>query len=276
MLGEMALSGLMVFSPIGSTTELNQIEYKPTSQLHSFSDLDYELLSRDREYINENGNNFKFVMNSDSTITTKVPKLNNKILAYLKILIKNRAIDFDEKIFDSSDNSWFEFIKSSSVINFNSIGNSSSYFSQEHKLDMKMDKSYDIVNCKIEEIKSLMSEAPAVFGEDIDYISDYEKIRKENFYQELFGALSSASERIQLSLIVLLSQIANDEIYEFEKKFIVSCLNKNSLQFKEWALTTISVWNNNEFLPYLKDLDLGNRFLQKRLDKIILRFSQSL
>ncbi len=138
---------------------------------------------------------------------------------------------------------------------------------------MNISKSDIITQQNLIEIKSCLDEEPAEFGEDISYLDFFYSLRNQDNYEHIISLLCSFPKKYLLSLAVLLSKINYNDLKNIEKSLVIDLLHENSLQFQEYALTTISIWNNPELLSAIIDVQIDNIFLQRRLDKIVNRFS---
>lgn len=79
-------------------------------------------------------------------------------------------------------------------------------------------------------------------------------------------------EIMQKAILNMLSTIDYSNVLPEEEQFVVDCFKDGKLSVKEFALNTISCWNNKEIIGYVKDVTVDHVFLQKRLNKIVNRY----
>lgn len=163
--------------------------------------------------------------------------------------------------------------QSTSYTQFINMQNKNSCNRQNQNTTMNISKSDIITQQNLIEIKKCLDEEPAEFGEDISYLDFFCSIRKQDNYEHIISLMCSSSpKKYLLSVMVLLSKINYNDLKNIEKYLVVDMLHENSLKFQEYALTTISIWNNPELLTSMIDVQIDNMFLQGRLNKIVNRF----
>lgn len=154
----------------------------------------------------------------------------------------------------------------------NGLQNKISYIGQNRNITMNNDSHSILTQKNLLDLKECINDEPAEFGEDISYFEFFCLLRKQDNYADIIRQLLLLPKRYQLSLAVLLSQINRNGLKDIEKNFIINLLNDGSLSSQEYALNTISIWNDAELLPYIVDIQANTLLLQRRLEKIINRF----
>ncbi len=156
----------------------------------------------------------------------------------------------------------------------NDLQNKNRYISRNNNITMNSDARIILTQKNLLELKSCINDEPAAFGEDIYYWDFFNSLRKQDNYEDLIKEWVTLPIRYQLSFAVLLSQVNRNEVSNLEKSFIINLLNKDALSCQEYALNTISLWNDEKLLPYIENVNLNNFLLQRRLEKIINRFKK--
>lgn len=210
---------------------------------------------------------------SSGIISLKSSSLTN--ITYLEEFSKSKKLSFldyssDEKKSYQNKNVPY-ILETSSTTSMREVANSSSYFGHNHTMVVDM-KYEEFTPSFISRLKSCIYEKPAEFGETVDYIELFKSVRNDKNYKSFIQSLENSDE-LKLSVIVLLSFVKFNDTFDFERNFIVEQLFSSDLQYQENALITISLWNNKELLLRIRDAKIENRFLQKRLDKIIARLN---
>jgi|GEM_PF-3601544 hypothetical protein len=150
------------------------------------------------------------------------------------------------------------------------LNNNNSFVINNSVRSNVIDNDSLLVKRSVNNLLYCICEEPAEPGLHVSYSQFFDSLRDNDNYKAIFeGLINTGSEKVDQSIISLLALIPYDSIQPCEESFVINSLLSDNVLTEEYALNAVSLWNNKGIFNRISDIKLKNRFLQKRLDKII-------
>jgi|GEM_PF-4204360 len=122
----------------------------------------------------------------------------------------------------------------------------------------------------IDQFQMLVAAEDIVMGEDLSYVKYFLRLRQHENYEKIFFSLSNSDFQVKKAIIYLLSELPFQSVKFFEESFIEDIIkNSNDTSLQEFALNTLSLWNDKAYTSKFKNVNLKNHFLKIILNRIV-------
>lgn len=106
-------------------------------------------------------------------------------------------------------------------------------------------------------------------GDSVD-MSTLNILRGLDNYEPVFSYIvSRLSKPGKIKLLYELAQIDFDKVFDFEQKFVDTCIKTQDLDIQEFALNTLEVWDNKSLIKQIGPVTIANTFLQRQYDNLL-------
>lgn len=152
------------------------------------------------------------------------------------------------------------------------------YFSLSNNIidDEERDMIFQDMDYKLKEIIFRLHE---IIGDtEIDYekdipVYDYlRELRKRSEYEILLNQFSRNNKDIIKCILIFLSGINFKNLFAFEEKFVIEILKLEDIELQEYALNTITIWNNLSDVNQIKNIKIANKYLNDDLQEFLSNF----
>ena len=142
------------------------------------------------------------------------------------------------------------------------------FFVNNPSISITMDNVQLLSNRMFENLINCFDQEPVLLGEEVSYFDFFKNARTSPNYKNFTQAMSSYPPKYAHSLLNIIALLPLDEIQDFEKEFVLSQLSQGNVTSQEYALNTLSLWNDRELINRASTIKMKNPFLQRRLNTI--------
>lgn len=129
------------------------------------------------------------------------------------------------------------------------------------------DAKIDLVSKRL---LSFMHNEVVEMGEDPSYIDFFLQTRQKNEYEKIFSQLEAhGTHQTNLAILNILSGISYYEATPWEKNFVISQMKSGISKLQEYALNTLSLWNDKTLMLEISNFEIRNPFLLKKYKKML-------
>ena len=128
-------------------------------------------------------------------------------------------------------------------------------------------------------LKEIIFRLHEIIGDtEIDYekdipVYDYlRELRKRSEYEILLNHFSRNNKDIIKCILIFLSGINFKNLFAFEEKFVIEILKLEDIELQEYALNTITIWNNLSDVNQIKNIKIANKYLNDDLQEFLSNF----
>lgn len=126
-----------------------------------------------------------------------------------------------------------------------------------------------LINNTTKNLQTLIDSDSFEIGEEASSFQFFASLRNLDYYVQVTNDLLHKGLKYQLAILNILSLLKADEVSSFERNIVFEAMHSEQLILQEYALNTISIWNDKNLILALKDIKIKNYFLQERLNIII-------